>query len=170
MKKRLLRRTSKSRKIDIFPKWLTHGLGQKLPCFQLFFLSNIGQENVFYEIQEQKNAFLCYKKKKFKKSNNWHFFKGVNPWCLVYKCPFFRLLFFRQYRAGKCLLRYSGSKKRHCNLLKAKSLQSRKTDIFPRGLTHGFGLKMADFPTFFFRKYRPGKCLLRYSTSKETPL
>ena len=68
---------------------------------------------------------------------------------MVYKCPFFRLLFFRQYKAGKCLLRYAGSKKRHCNLLKPKSLKSRKTDIFPRGLTHGFGLKMADFPTFF---------------------
>ena len=44
-----------------------------------FFLGNIGQENVFYDILERKNAFLGYKKKKFKKSKNWHFFKGVNP-------------------------------------------------------------------------------------------
>ena len=29
-------------------------------------------------------------------------------------------------------------------------LKSRKFDIFPRGLTHGFGPKMAIFPTFFF--------------------
>ena len=53
---------------------------QKWPCFQLFFfLGNIGQENVFYGILERKNAFLGYKNKKFKKSKNWHFSKGVNP-------------------------------------------------------------------------------------------
>ena len=31
------------------------------------FLGNIGQENVFYDIPEQKHAFLGYKNKKFKK-------------------------------------------------------------------------------------------------------
>ena len=31
-----------------------------------FFVGNIGQENVFYDILEQKNVFLAYKKKKFK--------------------------------------------------------------------------------------------------------
>ena len=44
-----------------------------------FFLGNIGQENVFYDILERKNAFLGYKNKKFKKSKNSHFCKGVNP-------------------------------------------------------------------------------------------
>ena len=33
----------------------------------------------FYDIQK-KNAFLSYKNKKFKKSKNLHFSKGVNPW------------------------------------------------------------------------------------------
>ena len=55
-------------------------LVQKWPFFQLFFLGNIGQENVFDDILELKNAFLGYKNKKFKKSKNWHFSKGVNPW------------------------------------------------------------------------------------------
>ena len=44
-----------------------------------FFLDNKGQENVFYDILERKNAILGYKNKKFKKSKNWHFSKGVNP-------------------------------------------------------------------------------------------
>ena len=39
-----------------------------------FFLGNIGQENVFYDILERKNAFLGYKNKKSKQSINWHFF------------------------------------------------------------------------------------------------
>ena len=58
-----------------------------------FFLGNIGQENVFYDILEGKNAFLSYK---------------------------------------------------------TRSSKTRKIDTFPKGLTHGFGAKMAIFPTFFF--------------------
>ena len=57
-------------------------LVQKWPFFKLFFLGNIGQENVYYDILEPKNAFLADKNKKFKKSKNWHFSKGVNPWFL----------------------------------------------------------------------------------------
>ena len=78
-------------------------LVQKWPFFHIFFLGNIGQENIVNDILERKKAFLGYKKK-----------KSIN-------CKF---------------------------------------DIFQKGLTHGFGPKMAIFPTFFFRQYRPGKCLL----------
>ena len=45
-------------------------LVQNWPFFQLFFLGNIGQVNVFYDILERKNAFLSYKNTKFKKSKN----------------------------------------------------------------------------------------------------
>ena len=55
-------------------------LVQKWAFFQVFFLGNIGQENVFCDILERINAFLGYKNKKFKKSKNGHFCKGVNPW------------------------------------------------------------------------------------------
>ena len=68
-------------------------LVQKCPFFQLLFVGNIRQENVFYDILPGENAFLGYKNKKFK-----------NP----------------------------------------------KIDIFRKGVTHGFGPKMAIFPTFFF--------------------
>ena len=44
-----------------------------------FFSGNIGQENVFYDIWEKKNTFLGDKNKKFNKSKNGHFSKGVNP-------------------------------------------------------------------------------------------
>ena len=48
----------KSRKLPIYPKALTHGFGAKITIFQTFFLGNIGQENVFYDILKQKHAFL----------------------------------------------------------------------------------------------------------------
>ena len=55
-------------------------LVQKWPFFQFFFLGNIGQENVFDDILELKNAFLGYKNNKSKKLQNWHFSQWVNPW------------------------------------------------------------------------------------------
>ena len=71
-------------------KGLSHSFGEKIAIFPTFFLANIGQENVFYDILERKNdfqgnlgqqnvfydilkrknSFLGYKKKKFKKSKN----------------------------------------------------------------------------------------------------
>ena len=38
-----------------------------MAIFQAFFGPNIDQENVFYDILEQKNAFLGYKKKEVQK-------------------------------------------------------------------------------------------------------
>ena len=43
-------------------------LVQKWPFLQLFFLGNVGHENVFYDILERQSAFLDYKNKKFEKS------------------------------------------------------------------------------------------------------
>ena len=40
---------------------MVYGFGPKLPIFLSFFLGNRGQEKVFYDILEPKNAFLGYK-------------------------------------------------------------------------------------------------------------
>ena len=45
-------------------------LVQKWQFFQVFFLGNIGLENILYDILERKKAFLAYKKKKFKTLKN----------------------------------------------------------------------------------------------------
>ena len=110
-KKRLSRLWKQDdQKVEKWPflkRGLTDDFDPKMTIFPtFFFLGNIGKENVFYDILERKNAFLGYINKKFKKSKNWH---------------------------------------------------------FPKGLTHGFDRKMTIFPTFFFRQYRQGKFLLRYS-------
>ena len=85
-------------------------LVKKWPFFHVFFLGNIGQENVFYNILEQKNA---------------------------------------------------------CLALKTTRSKSRKIEIFPKGLTHSFGQKMAILPCLFFRQYRPRKCVLQSSRTKK---
>ena len=40
---------------------------------------------------------------------------------------------------------------------KKKKIKSRKIEIFPNGIVHGFGQNWAIFPSFYFRQYRPGK-------------
>ena len=61
------------------------------------------------------------------------------------------------------------NEKKPFQAMKTGSLKSRKIAIFPNGLTHGFGSKLASFLTSFFRQYRPEKCVLRYSSTKKTP-
>ena len=135
---------------------------QKRPFFQLFFLTNIGQENVFYDILERKNAFLGYKKQKFKKSKNLHLSKGVNKWLRSENghCSNF---FFDAIMARKMSLTIFQKEKTPLQAKKTSSKKSRKTDIFPNFLTDGFRPNMAIFPTFLFGKYRLGQALLRYS-------
>ena len=54
---------------------LSKGFWSKNGHFSNFFGGgNIGHENVFYETIERKNALQGFKKKKFKKSKNSHFF------------------------------------------------------------------------------------------------
>ena len=77
-----------------------------------FLLSRIGQENVFYDILERKNAFLGYKNKKFKKSKNCYYSKGVNPWFWSKNGPFLNVFFLGNIRQAKCVLPYSKTNKR----------------------------------------------------------
>ena len=71
----------KNSKNSHFSKGVNPWFWSKNGHFSNFFFSgNIGRENVFDDILGLKNAFLGYKNKKFKKSKNWHFSKGVNPW------------------------------------------------------------------------------------------
>ena len=101
----------KTRKIDIFPKGLTHGFGPKMAIFPTF---------VFYAIQARKISVTIFQSE---------------------KTPF--------------------------QAIKTRSSKTRKVNIFPKGLTHGFGPKIAIIPTFFFRQYTPGNCLLRYCRAKK---
>ena len=137
-------------------------LVQKWPFFKLFFLGIIGQKNVFCDILQWKNAFLGYKNKKFKMWKNVHFFKGVNPWFWS-KNGHFVNFYFWAIQARKMCFTIFQSEKTPFQAIKKKSSKSRKLDIFPKGLTHVIGPKMAIFPTFIFGQNRPEKCLLRYS-------
>ena len=142
-------------------------LVKKWTFFQLFFLGNKGQENVFYDILHRKSAFLGFKNKKIKKSQNLHFSKGVNP-CFWSKNGHFSNFLFQAIQARKMSFTILQNEKTPFKAIKTRSSKSRKIDFSPKGLTHGFAHKIAIFVTyFFFRQYRPGKCLFRYSKTKK---
>ena len=87
-------KSRKCREINPMAKGITHGFWSKNGHLsKIFFLGNIGQENVFYDTLKRKNTFLGYKNKKFKKSKTWHFSKGDNPW-FSWKNGHFSNLFF----------------------------------------------------------------------------
>ena len=123
-------------------------LVQKWPFFQLFFLCNIGYENVFYDILHRKNAFVAYKNKKFEKSKNWHFSKGVNPqfWSKIGRFSNFFFLgniseenvFYDILERKKAFLRY-----------KNKKFERSKNWHFSRGVNAWFWSKNGLFFNFF---------------------
>ena len=136
-----------------------------MAIFPTVFLGNIGQENILYDILERKNAFLGYKNKKFKKSKNWHFPKGLShgfgPNMAIIPT------FFVGNIGKKNILYDILERKTPFYSIKTRSSKSRKIYIFSNRLTHGFGPKMGIFATFFFRQYKPEKYPLRYSRTKK---
>ena len=133
---------SKSLKIDIFPKGLTHGFGPKCPFFQIFVQAMQARKMSFTIFQNEETPFQAQKTT----SSIFSFLGNMDQENVFYDIldqekPFWAI--------------------------KTRSSNRRKIDIFPKGLTHGFGPKMAIFPYFFFRQDRPGKCLLRYSRTKK---
>ena len=125
-------------------------LVQKWPFFQLFFLGNIGQENVFYDILERKNAFLGYKNKKFEKPKNWHFSKGVNAWFWSKNGHFSNFLFLRNLDKENVFYDILEPKNAHLRH-KNKKLKKSKNWHFSKGVNSWFWSKNGNFSKFFLR-------------------
>ena len=97
-----------------FCKGVNPWFWSKIGDFSIFFLflGIIEQENVFYDILEQKDAFLGYKTSRLKKWKKMAIFaKGLTNGSGL-KFAIFPSFVFRNYRARKCVLRYSRTKKR----------------------------------------------------------
>ena len=125
-------------------------LVQKWPFFQLFFLGNIGQENVFYDILERKNAFLGYKNKKLKKSKIWNFFKrglnhGLDPKMAIFPTCFF-LGNIGQENVLWDILHWKNTLLGYKN----KKLKKSKNSHFFKGVNPWFWSKNGHFSNFFF--------------------
>ena len=124
-------------------------LVQKLPFLKVVFLGNIGQENVFYNILERKNAFLGYKNMNLNQLKNWHYSKGVNPrfWS---KNGFFSNLCFLA-NIGKENVFYDILERKNAFLgYKNKNFKKSKTWHFSKGVNPWFLSKNGHFGNLFF--------------------
>ena len=114
-----------------------------------FFLGNIGRENAFYDILERKNDFLRHKNKNFKKSKNWDFSKGVNPWFWSKKFPFFQV--FRSGNIGQENVFYDILGRKTVFLgFKNKNFKTSKNWDFSKGVNPWFWFKNFLFFQPFF--------------------
>ena len=113
------------------------------------FSGNIGQQNVFYDILERKNAFVVYKNKNFKKSKNWHFSKEVNP----------RFRSKNVHFSNFCFLGNIGQENVFDDIVerkivflgyKNKNLKKSKNWHFSKGVKPWFWSKDGHFSKFFF--------------------
>ena len=140
----------KKSKNYIFLKGLIHGFWTKMSFFGTsVFYGKIGQENVFDHILEQKNAFLGSKNQKVKKSKNWHFSKGVNPWFRSKNDHFSNFFFLG--KIGQENVFYDILERKNTFLgYKNKKFKKSKNCIILKGLIHGFWTKMSFFRTSVF--------------------
>ena len=153
-------RSSKSRKIDIFLKGLTHGFGPKMAIFPTFLFQAIQTRKMSLTIfQNEKMPFQALKTRSSRSRKINILLKGLTHGFGT------KMAIFPQTR--KMSFKIFQNEKMPFQAIKTRCSRSRKIDILLKGLTHGFGPKMAIFPTFFFMQYRPGKYLLRYSRTKK---
>ena len=131
------------------------------PFCQPFFFHLIQVTKMSFTIfQKVKKAFQAIKTRSLKSR------KGY-PMVLGQIWPFFQPFFFQAIQVTEMFFTIFQIEKTPIQAVKTRSTTSRKIDIFPKGLTQGFGPNVAIFPTFFFRQYRLGKCLLRYCRTKK---
>ena len=71
---------------------------------------------------------------------------------LVQNWPFFQLSFLSNI-VQENVLYYILELKNNFLGYKNKNFKSKKIDIFPKSLVHGFGPKLGNFPTYFFSSY-----------------
>ena len=124
-----------------------------------FFYPIQARKMSFMILQNEKTPFLAIKTRSLKSRKIDIFAKGLTLG-FPPKMAIFPSFFFQVIQGRKIFFMIFQNEKTPFQAIKTRSLKSRKTDIFPKGLTHGFGPKMAFFQSFFFMQYRPGKCLL----------
>ena len=124
-------------------------LVQKWPFFQLYFLGNIGHENVFDDILGPKNAFLGYKNKQFKMSKNWPFSKGVNPWFWPKEGHYSNFFFFANIGQENI---FDDILERKNVFLGYKNKKFKKSENwhFSKGVNPWFSSENGHFSNFFF--------------------
>ena len=115
--------------------------------------------------QKQKKPFQAIKKNKSKTVEKLTFFQ-THRFCP--KMTVFPTFFFQPIQARKMSFMVFQNEKTPFKAIKRRSSKSRKIDIFQKGLTHGFGPKLAIFSTSFFLAIQAKKMSLTKFLNEKT--
>ena len=142
-------KSSNSRKLDSFPKGLTHGFGPKIPIFSTSFFSTKYSRKMSYTIfSNEKTHFQAIKTRNLNSRKIGIFQMGLThgfgPKMAIFPN------FFSAIQARKMSFTIFQNEKTPFQAIKTRSSKSRKIDIFPTGLTHTFGPKWPFFQIFFY--------------------
>ena len=85
------------------------------------------------------------------------------------KMATFPTLIFKKIQARKMSFTIFQNKKTPFQAIKTRGSKTRKIDIFSKGLIHGFGPKMAIFPTFIFQEMQAKKMSFPIFQNEKTP-
>ena len=160
-------RKSKSRKIAIFPKGLTHGFSSKMAIFLTSCFQTIKAKEMSFTIfQNEKTPFQTIKRRSSKSRKIAIFPKGLTHG-FGPKMTIFPTSFFQAKQAREMSFTIFQNEKTPFQVIKTRSLKSRKIAFFPKRLTHGFSPKMAIFKTSFFQAIQARKrCFTIFQNEK----
>ena len=140
---------------------------QKLPFFHLFFCPQYSLGKCPLRQSRTKKHLSRLTKKEVQKNRKIDsFLKGVNPWFWS-KNGHFSNLFFQAIQTTKTSFTIFQNEKTPFQAIKKEVQKVEKLTFFQKGEPMVLEKKWPFFQHIFFRQYRPGKCLLRYSTTKK---
>ena len=141
---------TKSGKIDTFTKALPHGFCPKMTIILTCFFQPIQARKMPFTIfQNEKTPFQAIKTKGSKSRKIDIFTKGLTHGFFP-KMTIIPTCFFQAILTRKMSFTIYQNEKTPFQAIKTRSSKSQKIDIFYKGLTHGFGPKMAIFFKVFF--------------------
>ena len=163
-------RSSKSRKIDIFQKRLTHGFCPIMAIFPTFFFLAMQARKMSFTIFQNKTTPFMAIKTRSSNSRKIDIFpkEYVNPWFRS-KNGNLSNFSFQALQDMKMSFTIFQNEKTPFKAIKTRTSKGPQIDIFPKGLTHAFGPKMAIFPTFLFQAIQARKMSFTIFQNDKTP-
>ena len=143
-------RSSKRRKIAMFPRGLTHGFGPKMVIFPTFFLAKQAWKMSFTIFQKGKTPFQAIKIRNSKSREIGFFSKAVNPWFWSQSGHFSNFFFLD--KIGQENVFYVILERKNAFLgFKNKKFKKSKNCHFSKGhFYQWFWSKIGHFSHFFF--------------------
>ena len=161
--------SSNSRNIQIFSKGVSPWFWSKIGHFSIFSFQAIQARKMCFRIfQKEKTPFQAMKTRSLNSRKIEIFSKGVSPWFWS-KIVHFSIFLFQAIQARKMCFRIFQKEKTPFQAMKTRSLNSRKIEIFSKGVSPWFWSKIVHFSIFLFQAIQARKMCFTIFQKEKTP-